>query len=438
MRIDELIIENFKGFENTTLRFPSSFSLIIGTNGTGKTSALEALSVAAGSWFLGIRGYERARHIRSEEVRLAARKYQGEIRFEACYPVRVSAAGLVGAGNDQAHAQWSRTLASSSGRTTYGAAVNVRDAARRAEDMARQGESHTLPVISYYGTGRLWLEPRQASLVKTERRLASSRRLSRLEGYRNSIDPRLSVRDLITWIARQSWVGYQQGKEPEVFRAVKKAVLGCVEDAENLYFDPGRGEVVVVMREHGAQPFANLSDGQRCMLALVGDIAQKAAKLNPHLGRRVLDESPGLVLIDELDLHLHPRWQRRVIEDLRRTFPQMQFICTTHSPFLVQSLRDASELVMLTGQPVNGLGNRSIDDIARDVMGVEQPQVSQRYAQATQVARDYLEELHASKATPEDKVASLSAKLADPTSPFAENPALQAFLEMERVAKLGR
>jgi predicted ATP-binding protein involved in virulence len=71
------------------------------------------------------------------------------------------------------------------------------------------------------------------------------------------------------------------------------------------------------------------------MLALVADIAFKAALLNPHLGERVLEETPGVVFIDELDLHIHPSWQRRLVTDLKKVFPSLQFFATTHSPQIV-------------------------------------------------------------------------------------------------------
>jgi len=67
----------------------------------------------------------------------------------------------------------------------------------------------------------------------------------------------------------------------------------------------------------------------------VGELAKRAAILNPHLGDAALHQTPGVVTIDELDLHLHPRWQRRVIHDLKTTFPSLQFIATTHSPQLI-------------------------------------------------------------------------------------------------------
>jgi predicted ATP-binding protein involved in virulence len=118
------------------------------------------------------------------------------------------------------------------------------------------------------------------------------------------------------------------------------------------------------------------------MLAMVGDIAQKAAKLNPQLGANVLLETPGVVLIDELDLHLHPRWQRRVITDLRRTFPKIQFICTTHSPQLIGQAK-SGEIILLDElqdeHPGQSFGMDS-NWVLRHIMGSDDrdPQVAAR------------------------------------------------------------
>lgn len=344
MRIDTLSISNFKAFESRTFKFHPQFNLIVGVNGTGKTSLLDALSVAAGSWFLGLRGYD-SRHISHEEARLAAHNFDDEIRFEAQYPVKVTAVGSVA----DVSMNWERSLESPAGKTHFRHASEIKALAALQDEAVRDGQEVLLPLISYYGTGRLWQEPRAESQVKGSQRLIGKKVASRLDGYLNSVTPRISTKELVLWIARQSWAGYQQGRESPIFKVVKDAMIDCVEGAENLYFDPKRGEVVVVMTgQRGTQPFFNLSDGQRCMLAMVGDIAQKAAKLNPHLGKNVLKLTPGLVLIDELDLHLHPKWQRRVIADLRRTFPKIQFICTTHSPQLVGQVK-ADEVLLLDG-----------------------------------------------------------------------------------------
>lgn len=443
MRIDRLHIKNFKGFKDDEFSFHPQFNLIIGENGTGKTSLLDALSVALGSWFLGIRGYD-TRHIRPQEVLLADFETEdisedGErnfgISWEPQYPCSVEASGKV----LEESLTWGRSLNTPGGRTTYGDATNIKNLAGNVDVDVRSGENVALPLISYYGTGRLWDVPREQARVKNEKSISRKEERSRFAGYRNSVDPRLSVVALVRWIARQSWISYQKGGKPSsLYEAVRNAIVGCVEGAENIYFDANFGEVIVEMVGGlGTQPFNNLSDGQRCMLAMVGDIAQKAAVLNPHLGTKVLEETPGVVLIDELDLHLHPKWQRRIIEDLNRTFPSIQFIATTHSPFLIQSLRSGEELIMLDGQPTAQLANKTVEEIAQGIMGVPNPQVSVRYDKMKGTAKRYLELLEEAKQAPEKKLAEYKEKLAEAIAPYADNPAFQAFLEMKRAAKLG-
>ena len=442
MKIDRLLVKNFKGFDAKEFTFHPEFNLIVGKNGTGKTSALDALSVAVGSWFLGVRGAD-TRHIRPNEVLLGDFEHEEideegnrhfSVQWERLYPCEVTAHGQV----QERRISWSRSLNSPSGRTTYGNAASIKQIATEADNAVRKGQEILLPLVSYYGTGRLWQEPREAFTVSDPMKVASKEEQSRLAGYWNSVDPRLSVSQLTRWIARQSWITYQQqNRVPPVFSAVKEALVSCVEEAQSLYFDATLGEVVVEFSV-GTQPFSNLSDGQRCMLAMVGDIAHKAAKLNPQLGSQVLQETNGVVLIDELDLHLHPRWQRRAIEDLRRTFPKIQFICTTHSPFLIQSLRSGEELIMLDGQPTAALGNLSIEEIARGIQQVTDSQVSQRYEEMKGTAKSYLETLEEAAKSPPEKLEDFKIKLAEAIAPYADNPAFQAFLEMKRVAKLGK
>jgi predicted ATP-binding protein involved in virulence len=89
-----------------------------------------------------------------------------------------------------------------------------------------------------------------------------------------------------------------------------------------------------------------------------------------------------------LELHLHPRWQREVVEKLRTSFPNIQFIATTHSPFIIQSLRPG-ELITLDPDEFGEYANRSVEDIAEHVMGVEVPQKSERYLEMMKAAEEY-------------------------------------------------
>jgi predicted ATP-binding protein involved in virulence len=433
MRIDSLLLENFKGFQRRELTFHPQFNLVVGENGTGKTSLLDALAVAVGSWFLGVDGVD-TRHIYPHEVRLQAFPSEAGTHWEGQYPCFIEASGSIG----HAPTIWRRSLNGPDGRTTRIGAAGIKKLAEQATRAVREGQSINLPLISYYGTGRLWLVPREQGQVKEPPSSLLTKQLSRLDGYKTSVDPRLSVSVLTQWLARQSWLSFQQGgQDSQSFQVVRRALVQFIPGVEDLYFDANLGEVILRFANGDQHPFMNLSDGQRAMLAVVGDLAQKAATLNPHLGADVLKETEGVVMIDELDLHLHPTWQRHVIEDLRTTFPMIQFICTTHSPFLIQSLRLGEELLMLEGQPTAKLGDLSIAEIAEGIQGVPDTSASVRYSEMKETAMNYLRLLDDPTLSPEEKSRAFKGQLAEAVSPFADNPAFQAFLELQRLARLG-
>lgn len=452
MRIDRLHVRNFKGFEERTFAFPrsmdapaggnGSFHVIIGQNGRGKTSALDALAVAAGSWFLGVRG-EDSRNIRQDDVRVRVLEFRDTQRIEKQFPVVVEASGWV---QGQRYT-WMRELTGK--RTTSVAARNIKEEAKRAVEKMQRGEDVTLPLISYYGTGRLWLEPKDmhaeetgtagrtpqdVSAKETEDDLAESF-ASRLAGYRFSIDPRCSPRDLLRWLKFEQQISNVEKRESNQFRVVKQAIQEAVEGCQRIEYHPRLGLLLDIAGQPRL-PFGALSDGQRNIIAMVGDLAFKAAQLNPHLEDEVMRRTPGIVMIDELDLHLHPRWQRHVMDDLRKLFPEVQFIVTTHSPFIVQTAREG-ELIPLDVQPVAETENLGLEDIARGLMRVERPEVSPRYRQMVDVAKNYLTLLDEAAEAPAEKLRDYVERLAADIAPYADNPAFQAFLELKREAKLG-
>jgi len=444
MRIDRLTLRNFKGFPQREFAFHPQFNLVIGDNASGKTTILDALAIAMGSWFLGIPGYD-ARNIRAEDVRSVTT--YGKRRYEIVdqYPVEVRAVGEVAG----ASIEWTRSLKRPppKGRTTRIDAAAIKDLAERTAKRLQEGEAITLPVLSYYGSGRLWLEPRDMLRPEIDHDYGTPEKpqeddqdadyfARRMVGYRYSVDDRCSPRDLLRWMRYQRRVEVDEETESVPYRvvvaALKKA-LGCERLSISLRF----GTLMAELPEDGFVPFGKMSDGYRNIAALVGDLAYKCAVLNPHLEERALTSTPGVVLIDELDLYLHPKWQRRVIEDLRSIFPCIQFFCTTHSPFLIQSLRSGEELLMLEGTPFGMTNNKSLEEIAYALMGVPADQ-SERYGTMKQVATAYLQSLEEASHAPEDRKELLLDRLSQSIAPYADNPAFQAFLEMNRIARTGR
>ena len=446
MRIDRINIRNFKGFEERTLDFPRSLDaeeggngsvhILIGENGTGKTTALDALAVAMGIWHVACRGYG-GRGIKAEEVRVLAEGSNGRASFVPAGEVTITARGAI----DGKAAGWTRSRKNLQKNTVNGLMPGTAyglDVARALVKRTQEPKAATiLPLLAYYGAGRLWLEPNAPKKSKDGAPRHKKADLLRFSAYRGCLDSRCRARDLNNWLLDHDWDAYQKGEADPGYELVKKALLKCLPGATRLRFAPTRKEVTVDFEKREEQAFSNLSDGQRNMLALVGDLAVKAVRLNhARLGEDVLRQTPGIVLIDEIDLHLHPTWQRVVLENLRTVFPNLQFIATTHSPFIVQSLREG-ELVMLEGQPVPQTNNLGIDKISSGLMGVEHPEVSPVYGHQVAAAKDFLRTLDEAQTAPEEKLKLYLDRLSQGIDEFADNPAYQAFLELKREAKLG-
>ena len=171
---------------------------------------------------------------------------------------------------------------------------------------------------------------------------------------------------------------------------------------------------------------------------MVADIAVRCATLNPHLQDNAAEETPGIVLIDEADLHLHPNWQRRVIGDLLKAFPKIQFVGTTHSPFVIQSLPpgDGMKLINLDNPDANEFVNKSVEDITEGVQGVDIPQRSKRWMDMMEAAKRYFALLQQSNHDDADKetIQRLRNELNELSLPFSDDPAFQALLQSEREA----
>ena len=105
-------------------------------------------------------------------------------------------------------------------------------------------------------------------------------------------------------------------------------------------------------RAHGELPVEQLSDGIRNMIGMVADMAFRAVKLNPQFGEQAALQTPGIVMVDEVDMHLHPEWQQVVLQGLNQAFPLVQFIVTTHSPQVISTI--PKECVRLLGLGADG------------------------------------------------------------------------------------
>lgn len=429
MHIDRLDIENFRCFEDRTFVFDPRFTLLIGANGTGKTAALDALAVSLGAVLTPVPD-ARSRGIGRRDVRRTYR-FAGETgHFVEHYPARIEARGSV----EEGELVWVRELKSAKSRTTNGEAQGIRRAMDNLVRRSIDDDHIVFPYIGYYGTNRFWLEQRPA----TKGSVDPVGRSSRYIGYQGCLTSISSARHLTAWIKRLALIEAQRRERLKTLLAVYEAIAHCVEDAVSAEFDFDEDDIVIEFSSDTRVPFRSLSDGQRSMAALAADIAMRCSQLNPHLNERARIETPGIVLIDELDLHLHPRWQRGVIEDLIETFPRLQFVATSHSPFIIQSVSEGGVINLDQGDDVPETPEmQSIEDVAENIMGVDLPQQSQRFQKMVATAEEYYR-LIESGATEDDlEVKTLRERLDELEEPFADNPAYVAFLRLQRTAKVG-
>lgn len=429
MRIDSLRVENFRCFEDRTFTFDERFTLLVGANGAGKTALLDALAGAAGA-VLPEGAKPNRPSIQLHDVRRTYERAGETGFFVDHYPAGISAEGYV-LGVDHI---WSRHRHTErSGRTRDVRTADIRSAMVDAMYSTHEAGAVELPFIGYYGTGRLGPEKREAK----GRIIAPKVREPRHSGYRNCFDLTPQEKDMVAWVKRMALIQIQGNRVLETLAAVYGAIASCVENAVSAIFDFEEDDVVVEFTGRHRLPLRMLSAGQRAMTAMAADIARRCAQLNPHLDGRARLETPGIVLIDEIDQHLHPRWQRAVARDLREMFPRLQFVATTHSPFIIQSMTGIGRIIDLDSEndSPRGVSEQSIEDVAEDIMRIDIPQRSRRYREMMRVAEEYYKAIENTNGESGQDIDALREKLDELEEPFADNPAFVAFLRMERAAK---
>lgn len=439
MRVNTLSLKNFRCFDEREFSFSPGFNVCIGENGSGKTALLDALSIAVGSFLMGIVKSSGRLPI-EQDVRSVTIRHGETVTRERVKPLVIRCSGtfsrlgnfLVRQAGGSARVSefetwWWRSLRGQ--RTTRKGAVSIKQIAEIVRKRVVAGEAVTLPLIAFHGTGRLWwnLRDRHGEVEPTGP-------TSRFSGYENCLEPASDHKGFARWMKRLELRQLQEGvtiAELEIVRGVaREAIPGC----KDLRYLVNDDELIATMHSGTLVPVSSLSDGQRTVLGLVTDLARRCAVLNPHLGLDAARRTHGVVLIDELDLHLHPTWQRRIVDDLRRLFPELQFIATTHSPFIVQSLR-ADELIDLDrrgGEHVN----QSVEDIAEDVMGVEHPQRSRHFLAMMDAADAYYRALDEAASAPDDATLdALKSTLDELAARYPTEPAYAAFLRQKRIAR---
>lgn len=337
LTLDHIRLQNFKMFEHFEADFEPDLTILVGDNGSGKSTILDAARIAIASFFIKLETSSSVPITRSDATKVA-HDYDGEIRTESLYPISVEAEGKI----DGDGIAWERSLQTPKGRTTRVQASSVMQISDNWQKLIREGDSDlVLPIFAYYGTNRLWKAVNTSAQGKIETQ-------GRLAGYDNCLDACIDYEFMRSWFKRQAFSEFQKNAPNRDYRIVKEMLanalsmlIGCTD--ATVSFDANQNDICVsYTSSDGAfryDPIASMSDGYRDVFVLLADIAFRVTLLNPVLSDAVLQKTPGVVLIDELDLHLHPKWQSMIVSVLTEAFPNVQFIATTHSPIILSSVQ---------------------------------------------------------------------------------------------------
>ncbi|GMQ60134.1 AAA family ATPase [Vallitalea sediminicola] len=353
MRIEKLKLQNYRGFDKFTLNIPDDYAVIIGDNGSGKTAILEAICICLGTILVGFDGVNSI-GIKKDDVRLEYFPLGSLGNLQPQYPINISCNMRV---NSQLF-NFSRSINKPGGSTTRTDAKKIISYFNGVDKKVKKGANDiVLPLISYYSTGRLWLhssKSKKTSRNKFDIKIkeeTTNYQFNRLNGYIDCLSAKTNEKLMLKWFENMEYIEFQRKMDLPELGIVKQAIVEFFLNSLDykvdfgmidIDFDPVLNQLVIEYPDNEGKkirlPFGMLSDGYKTMLSLVADIAYRMATLNPNLLERALSETKGIVVIDEIDMHLHPKWQRHVIEDLRNIFPNLQFIFTTHSEHVISNV----------------------------------------------------------------------------------------------------
>lgn len=364
MVLKKIIISNFKMFEHLELMFEPGFNLLLGDNGVGKTTILEAASVALSGFFVGMEDVS-TRNIYKNDVRYQIVKdSNGTPNKSYCSPVEISSTLEYG-GIDYT---WIRAKKDARGgsKTT----ITPRDIMQVSQEMVNDINVRMWPLVSYQSASRHWISARSDANEKKRRQLHDRRC-----GYLGCLDRTVNMQSIYDWCKQMEWNSVKNHRIPGNYAAFGNIVskfMSIMNDGmvSGVFFYPNV-EKLFYMEKDEFKEIEDLSAGYQSVLNLVIDLAYRIAILNPDAGADI-QKTQGIVLIDEIDSNLHPKWQWRIVDALMETFPNIQFIVATHSPIIVSSCKKVNILTIDEEQNVQYLTGSyafSVNEILKDMLG---------------------------------------------------------------------
>lgn len=333
MIVKELRLQNFRGFEDITWQFSDKINVLVGVNGVGKSSVLNAIAILISRLIWRIRSNKSTgRQFAHNDVK------KGQIQTSNTIKICID--------NDEISWTVGKHRSSVKNQTITNL-ENLNIVVKNIHKRLDNNEPYNLPLAVYYSVNR--------SVLDVPLRIKKTHIFDPLAAYDDALNDKRKENDFrlfFEWFRNREDLENENRKYQQYFNkpdnwefpdrqleAVRSALIRLMPDFSDLQVM--RNPLRMVVRKKGLLfEIDQLSDGEKCLLAMVGDLARRLALANPYLANPL--DGEGVVLIDEVDLHLHPAWQRIVLRKLSETFPRCQFIVSTHSPQVLGEVHSSS------------------------------------------------------------------------------------------------
>ena len=356
MRVDRLALQDFRGVKSLQLDLPSNVTVLAGINGAGKSTILDALATML--WRVGALLQEKP-HGRMPLLATDVRNGAGDALFmieTSGWPEKIDW-GL----------RATRTLSRVSKKwQTQALGVAMSNLRRELQ----VNPTAAVPFAVFYRTNR--------AVLDIPLRIRTRHTFDQFSAFAEALDGSWSsFRLFFEWFReREDYENEERARSKRYQDPQLDAVRGALVELVPGFSDlrVRRQPLRMTVSKGGSElDLAQLSDGEKCLVAMVADLARRLALANPS------SEAPrkgnAIVLIDEIELHLHPQWQRLVIPSLQRVFPGCQFIVSTHSPQVLSSQEaEGVRLLTMSGEGIKAVQpslsyGRDSNQILLELMG---------------------------------------------------------------------
>lgn len=331
MKISRLDIKSFRPISDISLELDGKSTVFFGVNGMGKSSVLKAVNLLYANIINRI--------VNRKELKQNFLLQLPDIQYGRM-ETKIAAEFLIEGNRIEYH----RSMIRKTGKRKH----NLDNLKKIAETFQNKyfsdEEQGDIPIFVNYGTNRLVLDIPLRIRTKHEFDIYSA--------FEKSIENRIDFRIFFEWFRNQEdyenecKIASGNLKQKDLaLEAVRKAVMTMLDGCSNLRVVRKPRLEMKIDKDGTALNVSQLSDGEKCTMALFGDLARRLTIANPNLEDPLLGE--GVVLIDEVELHMHPSWQRKILKCLEQTFPNIQFIITTHSPIVLSEIDDNYNLFFM-------------------------------------------------------------------------------------------